>query len=202
MREGLSDGNPVIGTNRAADERSRDRVLSDEELARIWHACGSDDYGRIVRLLILTGQRRHEVGGVSSSELNFARAVWSIPSDRTKNGRPHEVPLPAPAALVLKEAQMEVGDGYLFGEAQGPFQGWSKAKAALDRRIAAAGNTLKPWRVHDIRRTVATRMAEFGVQPHIVEAVLNHISGHKAGVAGVYNRALYAAEKRRALAGC
>jgi integrase len=199
MREGLSGANPVIGTNRAADERSRDRVLNDDELARIWHACRVDDYGRIVRLLILTGQRRDEVGGISSSELNFARTVWSIPSDRTKNGRPHEVPLPASAALILKEAQMEVGDGYLFGEARGPFQGWSKAKAALDRRIASAGDALKQWRLHDIRRTVATRMAELGVQPHVVEAVLNHVSGHKAGVAGVYNRALYVAEKRQAL---
>jgi hypothetical protein len=76
--------------------------------------------------------------------------------------------------------------------------GWSKAKAALDRRISR-GNALEPWRLHDVRRTVATRMAELGVQPHIVEAVLNHVSGHKAGVAGIYNRALYAVEKRRAL---
>src|SRR5215204_2436976 len=199
MREGLSDGNPVIGTNRAADERSRHRVLSDEELGRIWDACREDDYGRIVRLLILTGQRRDEVGGISNSEVNFARAVWSIPGDRTKNGRPHEVPLPASAAQILKEAQMEVGSGCLFGEARGSFQGWSKAKAALDRRISASGGSVLPWRLHDIRRTVATRMAELGVQPHIVEAVLNHVSGHKAGVAGVYNRALYAADKRKAL---
>ena len=84
MREGLSNGNPVVGTNRAADERSRDRVLSDEELSRSGSACREDDYGRIVRLLILTGQRRDEVGGISSSELDFARAVWSIPR------RPHQ----------------------------------------------------------------------------------------------------------------
>ena len=87
----------------------------------------------------------------------------------------------------------------MFGEARGPFQGWSKAKAALDRRLALIRYANRPWRLHDIRRTVATRMAELGVQPHVVEAVLNHVSGHKAGVAGVYNRALYAAEKRRAL---
>jgi integrase len=131
--------------------------------------------------------------------VNVARAVWSIPGDRTKNGRPHEVPLPASAAQILNEAQMEVGSGCLFGEARGSFQGWSKAKAALDQRIAVAGSSLTPWRLHDLRRTVATRMADLGVQPHIIEAVLNHVSGHRAGVAGVYNRALYAAEKRRAL---
>src|SRR5829696_5666573 len=101
MREGLSDGNPVIGTNRAADERSRDRVLSGEELAAIWGACRDDDFGRIVRLLILTGQRREEVGGMTWSELQLGRGIWSIPGDRTKNGRPHEVPLPGLATDLL-----------------------------------------------------------------------------------------------------
>src|SRR5215217_7324299 len=88
---------------------------------------------------------------------------------------------------------------FLFGEGQGPFQGWSKARGALDRRAAAAGHHLAPWRFHDLRRTVATRLAELGMQPHVIEAVLNHVSGHKAGVAGIYNRALYAVEKRQAL---
>jgi integrase len=85
----------------------------------------------------------------------------------------------------------------LFGEGQGPFQGWSKARAGLDRRAAAAGHPLAPWRLHDLRRTVATRLAELGVQPHVIEAVLNHVSGHQAGVAGIYNRVLYAATDPR-----
>src|SRR5215207_721684 len=199
MREGLSDGNPVIGTNRAADERSRDRVLSDEELAAIWGACRDDDFGRIVRLLILTGQRREEVGGMTWSEVDLAKGLWTIPGGRTKNGRAHEVSLPASVADLLGQTRLALRSGSLFGEGKGSFQGWSKAKAALDRRISSGGNALEPWRLHDIWRTVATRMAELGVQPHIVEAVLNHVSGHKAGVAGVYNRALYTAEKRKAL---
>jgi integrase len=199
MREGLSDGNPVIGTNRAADERSRDRVLSDEELAVIWGACRDDDFGRIVRLLILTGQRREEVGGMTWGEVDLARGLWTIPSARTKNGRAHEVSLPASAADLLGQTGLALRSGSLFGEGRGSFQGWSKAKAALDRRISSSGNAVEPWRLHDIRRTVATRMAELGIQPHIIEAVLNHVSGHKAGVAGVYNRALYTAEKRKAL---
>src|SRR5215204_6041088 len=201
MREGLSDGNPVIGTNRPADERSRDRVLSDEELAAIWGACRNDDFGRIVRLLILTGQRREEVGGMNWSELDLARALWTIPGNRTKTGRTHEVPLSHPLADLLWRTSLALRSGSLFGEGKGSFQGWSKAKAALDRRTSSAAKSLEPWRLHDLRRTVATRMAELGVQPHIIEAVLNHVSGHKAGVAGVYNRALYAAEKRRALEG-
>jgi integrase len=199
MREGLVDANPVIGTNRSVDERSRDRVLSDEELAAIWRACRDDDYGRIVRLLILTGQRREEVGGMLGEEVDLLRARWTIPRERTKNGLPHEVPLPSAALEIIRGDSPVSSRSLLFGEGKGPFQGWSKAKAALDRRIAQGGVKIAPWRLHDIRRTVATRMAELGVLPHVVEAVLNHISGHKAGVAGTYNRALYSAEKRQAL---
>jgi integrase len=88
----------------------------------------------------------------------------------------------------------------VFGVGGGPFQGWSKAKASFDARVSAAlGRKPLPWRLHDIRRTVATRMADLGIQPHVIEAVLNHVSGHKAGVAGVYNRSSYAPEKRAAL---
>lgn len=79
------------------------------------------------------------------------------------------------------------------------FSGWSKSKVRLDARISSSGTSVRPWRLHDIRRTVAIRMAGLGVLPHVVEAVLNHVSGHKAGVAGIYNRATYANEKRQAL---
>ena len=82
----------------------------------------------------------------------------------------------------------------MFGEGKGGFSGWSKAKAALDIQL-----DLKPWRLHDLRRTASTRMADAGVQPHIIEAVINHVSGHRAGVAGVYNRSTYENEKRAAL---
>jgi integrase len=199
MREGIAEANPVIGTNRAADEVSRDRVLSDDELAAVWKACSDDDYGRIVRLLILTGQRREEVGGVTGSEIDFARARWILPRERTKNGLPHEVPLSGAAIAILRAAPYSSSRDQLFGEGRGSFQGWSKAKTALDRRIRANGLSIMPWRLHDLRRTTATRMAELGILPHVVEAVLNHISGHRAGVAGVYNRALYSDEKRTAL---
>lgn len=210
MREGIAEGNPVIGTNKATDEVSRDRVLSDAELALIWRFAGDGDYGRIIRLLILTGQRREEVGGVMRSEVQVAKALWSLPRERTKNGLPHDVPLSAAALSIISSVPTQADRDYIFGSGAGAFSGWSKSKIALDGRLTAemtreakaASEKPKPmpsWRLHDIRRTVATRMADLGVLPHVVEAILNHVSGHRAGVAGVYNRANYATEKRAAL---
>ena len=204
IAEGLADANPVVGTNKA-EEISRDRVLGDEELRLVWSMAGEGDYGAIIRLLILTGQRREEVAAMRWSEVDFDKNLWRIGAERTKNGLPHEVPLPAEAAKVLKALGGREGRDLVFGSREGPFQGWGNAKIALDGRILAKmkgrdeKSGLKPWRLHDLRRTAATRMSELGVLPHVVEAVLNHISGHKAGVAGVYNRASYGAEKRQAL---
>lgn len=213
IREGLDiPANPVHGTNRPEQPKSRDRVLSDVELAEIWKACGDDDYGRIVRLLILTAQRRDEVGGMQWSELDTAAKQWILPSARTKNHRDHVLPL-VPAAPVLLPPRRADRD-HVFGD--GPrregdqhrgFSGWSKSKAALDARLLAARKTIDAgaepvprWTVHDLRRTAATVMADrLSVLPHIVEAILNHVSGHRAGVAGVYNRARYQAEMRVAL---
>ena len=213
IREGLDiPANPVHGTNRPEQPKSRDRVLSDVELAEIWKACGDDDYGRIVRLLILTAQRRDEVGGMQWPELDTAAEQWILPSARTKNHREHVQPL-VPAALVLlppRRADRDHVFGYgprREGDQHRGFSGWSKSKAALDARILAARKTVdvgaKPvprWTLHDLRRTAATVMADrLSVLPHIVEAILNHVSGHRAGVAGVYNRARYQAEMRAAL---
>jgi integrase len=199
MGEGLAETNPVVGTNKAAEEVSRDHVLKDQELAAIWKACRDDDHGRIIRLLLLTGQRREEVGALGWDEINEASALWTIPRERTKNGLPQDVPLSDAALDVLRGAPHRDGRALIFGEGAGGFQGWSKAKAKLDKRIAEAGVKVRPWRLHDLRRTVATRLGELGTLPHVIEAVLNHVSGHKAGVAGVYNRAVYAKEKREAL---
>jgi len=204
MREGLVEGNPVVATNKAG-EKTRDRVLSDRELVEIWNACRDDDYGRIVRLLILTGQRREEVGGIVRSEIDVAKRMWSLPKERTKNNLPHDVPLSDAAIDIFLKVPRREEHAHLFGQSAGrPFSGWSHARKALDIRIADAGNGAAPgsanrWTLHDIRRTVATGMAGIGIAPHIVEAVINHVSGHKGGVAGVYNKAAYTAEKRAAL---
>jgi integrase len=207
IREGYEiAANPVFGTNRPAEPRSRERVLVDGELAEIWRACRDDDYGRIIRLLMLTAQRRDEVGGMRWTEIDGD--TWTIPSSRTKNHREHIVPLADPALALISASPRRTDRDYVFGD--GPrrngdghrgFSGWSKAKTALDERIVEARKAGKlEWRLHDLRRTAATVMADrLGVLPHIVEAVLNHVSGHRAGVAGIYNRAKYETEMRYAL---
>jgi integrase len=200
MANGWEGSNPVIGTEKFGDEESRDRVLTDAELAAVWNAAPVSDYGRIVKLLILTGCRREEIGSLRWSEIESleapGKALIALPGERTKNHRPHDVPLSVDSVAVLKGGSQRAGRDLVFGEGEGGFSGWSKAKAALDGKL---GKTVKPWTLHDLRRTAATRMGDSGVQPHIVEAVINHVSGHKAGVAGIYNRAAYAAEKRDAL---
>jgi integrase len=196
--EGLADANPVLGTNKATEETARDRVLSDNEVGLVWRNAGTGQYGAIVRLLLLTAQRREEIAAMQWSELRLDEGLWSLPASRTKNGRAHDAPLSQPTIEILRAQREQPGRELVFGEGAGPFQGWSNAKKALDKRLQAAGMTA-PWRLHDLRRTAATRMNELGVLPHVVEAVLNHISGQKAGVAGIYNRASYAAEKRQTL---
>jgi integrase len=194
IREGFEiASNPVAGTNRPNEPTSRNRVLTDAELARVWAACRGDDYGRIVRLLILTAQRREEVGGLGWNEINADAKLWTIPGTRTKNHREHVVPL-SDAALALLPPPRQ-NRAFIFGQGQQGFSGWSKSKAALDERAA-----LFDWRLHDVRRTAATVMADrLGVLPHVIEAVLNHVSGHRAGVAGIYNRATYSKDMREAL---
>ena len=198
MREGLAEANPVIGTNRAITNGARDRVLTNTELRSIWNALEGDDYSNVVRLLALTGQRRDEIGGLRWNEIDLDKAVIVLPGERTKNHKPHDVPLSPPALAILKDYHARRdGREYVFGRGAAGYQGWSKSKEALDRR----GDAIPDWRLHDLRRTLSTRMHdELGIAPHIVEAVLNHISGHRAGVAGTYNRALYSKEKAIALA--
>lgn len=200
MGDGVAAQNPVIGTHKSVEEKARDRVLTDAELRAVWHLSGAGDFPAIVRLLILTGQRRDEVAGMAWSAIDRAGAVWTIPGERAKNGKPHLVPL-APAALaVIGTVHERAGRDLLFGSGDGAFQGFGNAKDRLDAAMAAdSGKPVPAWRLHDLRRTVATRMGDLGVQPHAIEAVLNHVSGSRAGVAGVYNRSLYAAEKRAAL---
>jgi integrase len=194
--EGLAENNPVHGTNKIGS-KARERVLSDAELAAIWKQLDDDDdYGAILKLLILTGARRDEIGSLSRSEINFAQKQIELPGSRTKNGLDHIVPL-APAALsILKSRELRDGRNFIFGRGEGGFSGWSQSKERLDSKLPIFDG----WVLHDFRRTLSTVMHErLKIAPHIVEAVLNHVSGARAGVAGIYNRAVYLADKRAAL---
>ncbi len=197
IREGLGELNPVTGTGKA-DEQTRERVLAPKEINAIWTRLVSGQHVAfidIVHLLLLTGQRREEIGDLRWSEVDWDGKMIVLPPERTKNKRKHIVPLSEQALMVLYRA-MHTGpassynDGRVF-----PGFSWSDEKARFD-----AGLKLPHWTIHDIRRSVATLMAdELGVLPHIVEAILNHVSGHKSGVAGIYNRARYLDEMRAAL---
>jgi integrase len=198
--ENVAGANPTSDI-KALKQNKRTRVLSETELVEIWLACDDDDYGQIVKLLMLTGQRRKEIGHVEWSEFHTVKRQIELGEDRVKNKQPHIVPLSEPAFSLLQGCVRDnyPGRRYVFGP--DGFVRWSWGKDRLDRRIAERrGTPLPHWTIHDVRRTVVTNLTELGfAQPHVAEAIVNHISGSKAGVAGVYNRATYLPEKREAL---
>src|SRR5262249_38387049 len=142
--------------------------------------------------------RREEIAALRWSEINFDRGIISLPAQRTKNHRSHEVPISDAARAILEARSRLVGRDFVFGEGQGGFSGWSRCKERLDARLQ--DTIADPWRLHDLRRSAATGMADIGIAPHVIEAILNHVSGHKASVAGIYNRSTYLPEKTEALA--
>lgn len=181
---------PTAGLERTPSGEG-DRVLTGDELRQLWAACDDGPFGRVVKLLMLTGQRTSEVAGMRWSELG--EDAWTIPAARAKNKCEHTVPL-VPAVQELIHGD-HIGDLVFTTTGRTPISGFSKAKARLDKRLGFS----EPWQLRDLRRTMVTGMAEIGIQPHIIEAVVNHVSGHKGGVAGIYNRARYAEPKRKAL---
>ena len=205
-REGYVDGSPVSFTVQA-EEKARQRLLSDQEIRIIWLALDDgtpDQFGAIIKLLLLTGARRTEIGSLRWDEVDLDAAIITMPPERTKNGREHIILLSEPALKIVRElSRRAMADGTpqkrVFGNGNG-FQNWSRAKADLDARVHKAGHSLEHWTLHDLRRSVSTALHDrLGVLLHIVEALLGHAGGHKAGVAGTYNRAEYFEERRRAL---
>jgi integrase len=190
IQEGLTETNPVQGTGKADEGNSRDRVLTQEELRKLWRNLGDGRFADIVRLLLLTGQRRTEIGRLTWPEVDIDRKMIVLAPERTKNSRSHEVPLSTQALAILAR-QPKRGE-FVFSKRG--FNNWAYAKTALDQRAGIAD-----WRLHDLRRSCSTWMAELGVLPHIIEAVLNHVSGHKGGVAGRYNWAKYSDAMREGL---
>jgi len=200
------DRDYVAGANPTRDIKQlkaskRTRVLDEAELVRIWLAAGDDDFGTIVKLLILTGQRRDEIGELEWSEMPPGKAQIELPEERTKNELPHIVPLSEAALALLRACVQQVGRRYVFGLTGVGFTNWARHKQLLNKRITERrGSPLPHWTLHDLRRSFTTHVNELGfAQPHVTEAILNHVSGSKAGVAGVYNRAVYLPERRAAL---
>lgn len=194
---GVIEMSPVMALRPPAKEAGRDRVLSDDELAACWRAAGAEGFpfAHFVKLLVLTGQRRGEVSGMRWSELDLEKGIWSLPAERAKNATQHVVPL-APFAVELLRSMPRFLNSDLVFTTTGttPISGFGRLKDRLDAQMAVTD-----WRFHDLRRTVATNMAIMGVQPHIIEAVLNHKTGIVSGVAAIYNRHAYLNEKRDAL---
>jgi integrase len=188
--------------------RARERVLDDPELALVWRAAEALGYpfAPMIRMLILTGQRRNEVAGMRWSEIDFERAIWTIPGARSKNHREHFVPLSPPAIAILNELPRINGAFVFTVTGKTAVSGFSRAKTRLDRAMftlrrednpEAAPPT--PWVLHDVRRSVASGLAKIGVQLPVIEKVLNHISGSFAGIVSVYQKHSFADEKRAAL---
>ena len=202
---------PVQRMKPPTRERSRDRILTDEEIRWFWQASGelTWPFGPLVRLLLLTGQRRDEVSGMTWSELDFERRVWTIPRERAKNDKPNDVAL-SELALEVISGLPEVDRKLVFtSNGRTHVSGFSKAKARLDRLMNAARreelgrqageDESTPWILHDLRRTAASGMARLNVPPHVVDKILNHVSGTIRGVAAVYNRHGYEMERAAAL---
>jgi integrase len=198
MGKGYVENNPFAAMPKPNTNGPRDRVLKDHELRLVWLASErlGGAYEPILKLLILTGQRRSEIALGRWSEVDLAAGTWSLPKERVKNKRPHTFPL-SPAAVAILEALPRNGD-MIFdaGRASNMALKITGAIPQLNKIIAElnGGEEIPPFTVHDLRRTAATGMADIGIAPHVVEAVLNHVSGHKAGVAGVYNHSRYETE--------
>jgi integrase len=193
--------NPCAGVAPPGKEVTRDRVLDESEIKALWLACDDLDapgaavpFGAIAKLLLLTGQRRSEVACMPWSELDIDKRMWSLPGERTKNGKPHNVPLSRQVLAIIETIPHIAGSPFLFAMRRG-FGSYTAAKRRIDERMPPT----KHFTFHDLRRTCATGMADIGIAPHIIEACLNHLSGHKAGVAGIYNRSVYGADKADAL---
>jgi integrase len=197
MRQGAVDNNVAALYDGGGVGEQRKRTLSDAEIAIVWKACNADQFGNIVKLLILTGARRDEVGHMPLSELDLESKEWLLPPERSKNGSEHLFTLSDSAVDILTKA-VETREAFVFGHGkERGFSGWSKAKKAFDKRIADAGQTVEHFTLHDLRRSFASGLQRLKIEPHIVEACLNHTPPK---LERNYQTYRYAAEKRAALA--
>jgi integrase len=203
----LIDADPTAGVRQRVKERARDRALNDAEIRLFWSGCDKLGwpFGPLFELLLLTAQRRDEVGGVRWAEIDIDRHIWRIPRERAKSDRAHIVHLSAPAIEIL-EALPRTGDLVFSATGTTPVSGYSRAKDRIDKLMMMrvreeTGDPeaeIVPWILHDLRRTATTGMAALNIAPHVVDKILNHSAGTIRGVAAVYNRHAYLEERKAA----
>ncbi len=191
---------PTKHISRPGEEQARDRILDNMEVQQLWQGCDELGwpFGPFFKLLLITGQRRNEIARMKWEHIDLDNKVWTLPKEETKAKRQHEVPL-SPMALELIQAMPNDGTFVFSTTGKTPISGFSRAKKRCDERLAFNGFNIPAWRLHDLRRTVASGMAEIGIAPHVIEKVLNHSTGQISGVAAVYNRHTYLREKTDAL---
>jgi integrase len=194
----ILDRNPCSGLTRPAKPPTRDRVLTDDEIRSFWRASEQigEPHEQALKLLLLTGQRLDEIAAMTWDELSVDRLTLNLAAVRTKNNRPHFIPLGPMSRELIANVHRIAHCPFVFTtNGRRPLVNFSHVKTRLDVLM----RSLQPWRLHDLRRTVASRLAEAGTSPIVIEKILNHASGLSSGVAGVYNRFDYAAERRAAL---
>ncbi len=216
MGRGLMIASPADGIEKPYQETTRDRVLTDLEMVEVWRASGAIGwpFGPAIQVLILTGQRREEAGGMRWGEVNLDAGLWTLPASRTKNAQPHVIHLAQMTVAILRKVPRSE-DATLAFTTTGltSISGWSSAKRQIDRTIVNArrqaaidagkdpekAEMMPAWRVHDLRRSFTTGMVNLGIAPHVADRVLNHVTKSKGGVAGIYNKASYAREREAAM---
>ena len=199
----LISTSPCAGVKPPSAEKSRDRVLADEELREIWRASGAIGwpFGPLVRLLMLTGQRLREVAGMRWSEIDMEGKIWTLPKGRAKNGIEHSIPCSAQVLAILAALPRIKGKADLVFTTNGatPVSGFTRSKARIDAALAVSLPDMPSWTFHDLRRTLASGCARLGVNLPVIEKILNHTSGSFGGIVGVYQRHSFADEKRLAM---
>ena len=203
------ESNPMGGMRGPAPSQPRDRFLSDEEIKAFWQAVNEQSwpFKNVYKLLLLTGQRRGEVAGMRWRELDLNDATWTIAKERCKNGKAHTIDLSPEALYNLNPLDGAVAfrptlsAEFVFSTTgRAPVTGFSEAKIRIDKSMRQLlGEKFQPWRTHDLRRTAASGMAALGIQPHIIERILNHLSGVQGGLTGIYQRHEYREERKQAI---
>jgi len=212
---GLIEANPMTDLPKPSTEVRRTRVLTDEELRLAWRAAEQVGWpmGSAIQLLVLTAARREEIGALEWREIDKLRNEIRLEGRRTRNGEAHTIPLSVPARALLDAVPRMANSAFVFtttGETA--ISGWSRAKDRVDRLMFEQAQTqarqgeedtgkvrIEPWRIHDLRRTIATRMEGLGIRLQVVEALLGHTAGSRAGVVGIYQQHTYEEEKRSAI---